>query len=183
MLSQAMIDKLNQQINWEVYSSHMYLQMGSWCSYKSLDGCATFLTNHADEEMMHMRRLFSYLQETGAFAIVGGMEAPPAEFDSLVTMFEQIYAHEQFVTSKINELVHLANTEPDYSTLQFLQWYIAEQHQEEFLFKSILDKIKLIGTDGQGLFFIDQEIGNLAQNKGALETTSNAPAAPAAPQA
>ncbi|MGK7934120.1 MAG: non-heme ferritin [Microcystaceae cyanobacterium] len=175
MLSQAMIDKLNQQINLEVYSSHMYLQMGACCSYKSLDGCATFLTNHADEEMTHMRRLLSYLQETGAFAVLGGMEPPPVEFDSLVTMFEEIYSHEQFVTSKINELVHLANTEPDYSTLQFLQWYVAEQHQEEFLFKSVLDKIKLIGTEGQGLFFIDQEIGNLAKNPGALEATSTTP--------
>ncbi|MEL4895539.1 non-heme ferritin [Crocosphaera sp. Alani8] len=180
MLSPGIIDKLNQQINWEVYSSHMYLQMGAWCSYKSLDGCAMFLTQHADEEMAHMRRLLKYLQETGALAIIGGMEAPPTEFSSLVAMFDKIYTHEQFVTSKINELVHLANTEPDYSTLQFLQWYVAEQHQEEFLFKSILDKIKLIGTEGQGLFLIDQEIGKLVSNPGALEATSNSATAPQA---
>jgi ferritin len=79
-------------------------------------------------------------------------------------MFEQIYEHEQLVTSKINDLVHLASTEPDYATLQFLQWYVTEQHQEEFLFKSILDKIKLIGIEGQGIFFIDREIANMAAN-------------------
>lgn len=171
MLSQAMIDQLNHQINLEMYSSHLYLQMSSWCAYKALDGCATFLSLHADEEMAHMRRLFNYLQETGALAIVGGMEAPPTQFESLTEMFEKIYAHEQFITHKINELVHIATTEPDYSTLQFLQWYVAEQHQEEFLFKSILDKIKLIGVDGQGLFFIDQEVGNLATTK-SKEATS-----------
>ncbi len=93
------------------------------------------------------------------------MEAPPSEFNSLTEMFEKIYAHEQFITGKINNLVHLANTEPDYSTLQFLQWYVAEQHQEEFLFKSILDKIKLIGIEGQGLFFINREIGAAATAK------------------
>ncbi|MEO1208511.1 MAG: non-heme ferritin [Cyanobacteria bacterium J06638_20] len=179
MLSKAMIDQLNHQINLEMYSSHLYLQMSSWCAYKALDGCAAFLYQHASEEMTHMQRLFGYLQETGAFAIVGGMTAPPTEFGSLTELFEQIYEHEQLVTQKINDLVHLATTEPDYSTLQFLQWYISEQHQEEFLFKSILDKIKLIGLDGQGVFFIDQEVGRLAVTRG-KETTAmtDATAAP-----
>jgi len=171
MLSQAMINRLNEQINLELFSSQLYLQMSSWCAYKALDGCATFLSQHADEEMMHMRRLISYLQETGALAIIGKMDAPPYEFTSLTEMFEKIYAHEQFITGKINDLVHLATTESDYSTVQFLNWYVAEQHQEEFLFKGILDKIHLIGTDGQGLFFIDREIAALAANKG-KEATS-----------
>ena len=171
MLSPQIIDSLNQQINLEIYSSHLYLQMSSWCAHKSLDGCEAFLGQHADEEMTHMRRLFNYLQETGAYAVIHGMQAPPSDFGSLTELFEQIYKHEQVVTSKINNLVHLANTEPDYATLQFLQWYIAEQHQEEFLFKSILDKINLIGTDGQGIFFIDREIANMAANP-TKETTA-----------
>uniref|UniRef100_B8HT60 Ferritin n=1 Tax=Cyanothece sp. (strain PCC 7425 / ATCC 29141) TaxID=395961 RepID=B8HT60_CYAP4 len=175
MLSQAMIDRLNEQISLEMFSSHLYLQMSSWCAYKALDGCATFLSQHADEETLHMRRLITYLQETGALAILGGIEAPPKDFNSLQEMFEKIYAHEQFITGKINDLVHLATTESDYSTVQFLQWYVAEQHQEEFLFKGILDKIKLIGTEGQGLFFIDREIGNIAASKG-KEITAMTPA-------
>lgn len=166
-----MINRLNEQINLELFSSHFYLQMSSWCAYKALDGCATFLRQHAAEEMTHMHRLITYLQETGALAIIGGMEAPPNEFTSLQDMFEKIYAHEQFITRKINELVHLATNESDYSTVQFLQWYVAEQHQEEFLFKGILDKMKLIGTEGQGLFFIDREVAVLAANQG-KETTS-----------
>lgn len=174
MLSQAMIDRLNEQINLEMISSHLYLQMSSWCAHKALDGCATFLSQHADEEMMHMRRLVNYLHETGALVILGGMQAPPTTFNSLTELFEKIYAHEQFITTKINDLVHLATTEPDYSTLQFLQWYVAEQHQEEFLFKSILDKIQLIGIDGQGLFFIDREISQMAAQK-AQEATAMTP--------
>ncbi|CAD5965086.1 Bacterial non-heme ferritin [Planktothrix agardhii] len=172
MLSTAMIERLNEQINLEMFSSHLYLQMSSWCAYKALDGCAKFLSQHADEEMLHQRRLIDYLQETGALVILKGMEAPPTEFDSLKEMFEKIYTHEQFITSKINNLVHLASTEPDYSTLQFLQWYVAEQHEEEFLFKSILDKIKLIGVEGQGLFFIDREISTIATTR-AIKNTAN----------
>jgi ferritin len=171
MLSPIMIERLNQQINLEMFSSHFYLQMSSWCAYQALDGCAAFLRQHANEEMTHMHRLLNYLQETGALALVGGMEAPPHTFESVQEMFEKIYTHEQFITSKINELVHLATSESDYSTVQFLQWYVAEQHQEEFLFKGILDKMKLIGTEGQGLFFIDREIATLAATKG-RETTS-----------
>ena len=81
MLSQAMSEQLNQKINLEMYFSHLYLQMSSWCAYKALDGCATFLGQHADEEMMHMRRLLSDLNETGALAILGSIAAPPAEFN------------------------------------------------------------------------------------------------------
>ncbi|AFY49110.1 ferritin-like protein [Nostoc sp. PCC 7524] len=176
MLSQAMIDRLNQQINLEMYSSHLYLQMSSWCAYKALDGCATFLSQHADEEMMHMRRLLNYLHETGSLAVITGMQAPPSHFTSLRELFEQIYEHEQSITHKINDLVHLANTEPDYSTLQFLQWYVAEQHQEEYLFKGILDKINLIGTEGQGIFFIDRELASLAATKGKEATSITASA-------
>lgn len=171
MLSHAMINRLNEQINLEIYSSHLYLQMSSWCAHKALDGCAAFLSQHADEEMVHMRRLLNYLHETGALAILGAMDAPPTQFHSLTEMFEKIYAHEQCITGKINDLVHLANTEPDYSTLQFLQWYVAEQHQEEFLFKGILDKIQLIGIEGQGLFFIDQEVASLTAAKNLPATT------------
>lgn len=171
MLSQAMSDRLNKQINLEMYSSHLYLQMSSWCAYQSLDGCEEFLRLHAQEEAEHMHRLLNYMHETGAFVVLGGMEAPPTQYESVKTLFEKIYEHEVFITRSINELVHFANSEPDYSTLQFLQWYVAEQHQEEFLVKGILDKIKLIGTEGQGLFLIDQEIGKLATSP-AKETTS-----------
>lgn len=174
MLSAAMTQRLNEQINFELASALLYLQMSSWCAHQALEGCVAFLRQHADEEMAHMRRLVQYLHETGALAIIGGVPAPPTEFGSLTALFEHIYAHEQVVTRKINELVHLANSEPDYATLHFLQWYVAEQHQEEFLFKSILDKIKLIGTEGQGLFFIDREIGALAQQRQKRATVASA---------
>lgn len=164
MLSPTMIEKLNEQINLEFFSSNLYLQMGSWAESKGYEGCATFLYQHADEEMSHMKRLFTYVNETGAMALIGSIEAPSCEYNSVRDLFDKVYAHECLITQKINDLAHSAFTNQDYSTFSFLQWYVAEQHEEEKLFNGILDKIKIIGEDGKGLFFIDKEIGELAKN-------------------
>jgi len=175
MLSSTMLSKLNEQINLEFYSSNLYLQMSSWCEYKSLSGCAAFLRAHATEEMEHMQRLFGYVNDTGAMALLGEIKAPPVEYKSLEDVFQSTYDHEVFITSKINELSHTAFSEKDYSTFNFLQWYVAEQHEEEKLFKTILDKIEIIGTDGKGLYFIDQEIAAMAN--GVVTAVSSQPPA------
>jgi ferritin len=162
MLSAAMISKLNDQINLEFYSSNLYLQMSAWCEANSFDGAAQFLFKHANEEMAHMNRLFTYVSETGALPLIGAIAAPPHEFESLKAVFEQTYQHECEVTKAINELAHSAFINQDYSTFNFLQWYVAEQHEEEKVFKGILDKLALIGDNGQALFFIDKELAELA---------------------
>lgn len=158
-----MLAQLNEQINLEFFSSNLYLQMGSWAESKGFTGCASFLYEHADEEMSHMKRLFNYVNETGSMAILGSIEAPECSYDSIVDLFEKVYKHECFITQKINSLADTAFTEKDYSTFNFLQWYVSEQHEEEKLFSGILDKIKLIGEDGKGLFFIDREVAKLTQ--------------------
>ncbi len=158
MLSQAMVDQLNDQINLEFFSSNLYLQMSAWCEDKGFEGAAEFLRVHAAEEMQHMQRLFTYVSETGALPIIGGIAAPKYDFKSLGEVFRETYEHEQMITEKINKLAHAAFTSQDYSTFNFLQWYVAEQHEEEKLFKSILDKIELVGEDGKALFFIDKEL-------------------------
>lgn len=166
MLSNAMIDKLNEQINLEFFSSNLYLQMSAWCEDKGFEGAAAFLRDHADEEMQHMRRLFTYVSEAGGLPLIGQIEAPAHEFASLSDVFAATYEHEQLVTRKINELAHTAFSNQDYSTFNFLQWYVAEQHEEEKLFKSVLDKLELVGDSGQGLYMIDKELSNLAQTEG-----------------
>ena len=119
---------------------------------------------HADEEMGHMQRLFTYVSETGGMPLLGTIEAPQAEFPSLLALFEYTYEHEQLITKKINELAHAAFTNQDYSTFNFLQWYVAEQHEEEKLFKGVLDKLELVGEDGKALFFIDKDLAQLAKD-------------------
>ena len=164
MLSEAMVSQLNDQINLEFYSSNLYLQMSAWCEYKGYEGSAKFLKLHADEEMQHMQRLFTYVNETGNLAKLGSIAAPPTEFESLTNVFQTTLEHEMQITKAINGLAHTAFSEHDYSTFNFLQWYVAEQHEEEKLFKSILDKIEIIGEDGRGLYFIDKELGDLAKD-------------------
>jgi len=140
------------------------------CIQHGLDGCGKFFRQHADEEKMHMQKLFDYVNETGSYAIVGEIKAAQSEFKSVVEIFEETYAHEQFITKQINNLVSIAFKEGDFSTFNFLQWYVAEQHEEEQLFKAILDKVALIGTEGNGLFFIDKEIESMHLNR---STASN----------
>lgn len=158
-----MVDCLNNQINLEFYSSNLYLQMSAWCDDQGFEGAAAFLRGHAEEEMQHMTKLFNYVSETGALPIVGAIDAPPHQFDSLFSMFDEIYQHEQLITQKINQLAHTAFSSQDYSTFNFLQWYVAEQHEEEKLFKGILDKIALVENDNKLLFFIDKDLAELAR--------------------
>lgn len=157
-----MVEKLNTQITLEMYSSNIYLQMGSWCESKGLNGAASFLYAHAKEELDHMRKLFSYVNETGAMAIIGTIDKPDDEFESIREIFEITLNHEKMITKSINDLVAIALTEKDFSTFNFLQWYVSEQHEEEMLFKNILDKIDIIGMEGRGLYMIDKEIGAIA---------------------
>ena len=163
MLAQAMIDQLNEQINLEFFSSNLYLQMSAWCEDKGFEGAAQFLRKHAAEEMEHMHRLFTYVSETGALPILGAIAAPKHDYAGLGDVFRETYEHEQMITKNINKLAHVAFTSQDYSTFSFLQWYVAEQHEEEKLFKGILDKLELVGEDGKALFFIDKDLAELAK--------------------
>jgi len=162
MLSAKMIQKLNAQIALEQYSSNLYLQMSAWCDGKGFAGSAAFLRGHAAEELTHMYKLFDYVLETGAPAQLSAIDAPPVDFASLEAVFQMTYEHELKITKSINDVVATALAEQDFSSFQFLQWYVAEQHEEERLFKGILDKIGIIGLDGKGIYFLDKEIRKLA---------------------
>ena len=162
MLSNSVVKLLNDQMNLEFYSSNLYLQMSAWCEQQGFEGAAKFLSAHAAEEMQHMRKLFTYLNETGALAVITQIDEPPPQFKSLKEVLELTYQHEKLITSKINELVGRTFEEKDYSAFNFLQWYVAEQHEEEKLFSRILDKLNLLGEDGKGLFLVDKDLAALA---------------------
>ncbi len=167
MLSEKLVKRLNHQVNLEYYSANLYLQMSSWCELNSLQGSAQFLRQHADEEMQHMHHLFRYINETGNMAVLGEIKAPPTEYKSVVDVFQQTYEHECHITKEINNLVRLTLEESDYSTHHFLQWYVAEQHEEEHLFHSIIQKIELIteGSSNKRLFLMDKEIKQMAKKQ------------------
>ena len=162
MLSKKIASALNEQIEMEGYASNYYLAAASWCDSKSLQGCASFLLRHADEERMHMMKLFSYINDAGGHAMVPAFKQPPEKFKSLLELFEDIFKHELKVTDAINNLVELCLKEKDYATNHFLQWYVDEQHEEEKLFRTILDKIKLLEGEGpRGVYWIDRELASM----------------------
>lgn len=166
MLSKKMQTLLNDQIRDENFASHTYLAMASWCDKQALRGSAAFLYRQSAQEKEHMMKLFRYVNDAGGHAIVQGVKEPVAEYKSLLNLMELVLKHEQSVTKSINALVDACLAEKDYSTFNFLQWYVAEQHEEERLFQMIIDLIKLAGTDGRGLFFSDKEIEKLGEGKG-----------------
>ncbi len=161
MLTEKMIIRLNDQINLEFYSSNLYLQMSAWAANQGLEGAASFLKEHAAEEMQHMQKLFDYVLETGGMPVVGQLDAPKCDYKSIREVFEITLAHEKEITVAINKLVETAFENKDFSTFNFLQWYVAEQHEEENLFQGIIDKMDLLGGDPKNLFFIDREIAKL----------------------
>lgn len=169
-----MTTKLNNQLNLEFYSSNLYLQMSAWCDDQNFSTFARFLRDHAKEEMAHMQRLFDYVQDCGSLAIIGKIDAPETKFESLGDVFKQAYTHEIKISQAINELVDYALTNKDYSTFQFLQWYVAEQHEEEKLFKTIVDKLELVGDKKRDLFFMDKDFNQVLSESGLLTSGNNA---------
>ena len=161
MLKTEIIDYLNNQINLEHFSSNLYLSSGAWCIVNGYEGSGRFLLDHAKEEMTHMEKLFEYIIETGGQPLIGQIDKPQQNWGSLKEVFESTLDHERKITESINNLVGLCFESKDFSTFNFLQWYVAEQHEEEALFMGIVDKFKLIGEGNKGLYLIDREIGQL----------------------
>ncbi|WP_274474766.1 ferritin [Mangrovimonas aestuarii] len=167
MLSKNIEKALNKQIRIEAESSQIYLAMACWAEIKGLEGVANFMYRQSDEEREHMLKLVKYVNERGGHAHVSELNAPNVTFKSFKEMFEMLFEHEQFVSGSINNLVHEALEEKDYSTHNFLQWYVAEQIEEEAMARTILDKINMIGDDKGGLYLFDRDIQQLTVNSSA----------------
>ena len=162
MLSAKLEKALNTQISEENYASNYYLAMASWCEKVGLVGTARFMYQHAETERVHMMKLFRYVNNTGGHARVLTAKEPPHEFKSLPSVLELTLKHERAISKRINDLVDQCLDEKDYSTFNFLQWYVAEQHEEEHLFRTLLNLVKITGLEGRGLFLVDKEIGGYA---------------------
>jgi ferritin len=162
MISKKVDQAVNDQIKKEEYSSRLYLSMASWCQKNGYQGAAAFLYKQSDEERLHQLKLVHYLNDRSGYSVLQQIEQPPSEFKSLHKVFEDVLKHEEFITASINELYFAATSEKDFTTANFLQWFINEQVEEENTANSILDKMKLAGDDKSGLFLIDKELGGMA---------------------
>ena len=151
---------LNKQVEKEASSSQFYLSMASWAENQGLNGTAKFLYTHSDEERFHMLKLVKFINERGGTAIIPNVEAPQKNFKSIENVFQLLLNHELAVTECINQLVDVCLQEKDYTTHNFIQWYVSEQLEEEALARTIMDKINLIGKDKGGLYLFDRDLEN-----------------------
>ncbi|OVE74739.1 ferritin [bacterium E08(2017)] len=159
MIGKKMVDALNDQINAEIYSAYLYMAMSSWAANAGMAGAAKWFFGQAQEEMTHALKFYNYIQSQGERGVMLAIEQPPADYDSLLHAFEETLAHEQKVTARINALADLAIEEKDHATSIMLQWFVSEQVEEEESVNEIIDKLKLAGADGSGLYMIDKELG------------------------
>ena len=153
---------LNEQVEKEASSSQFYLSMASWAETQGLNGTSKFLYTHSDEERFHMLKLIKFINERGGSAIIPGLSVPKPTFKGVENVFQLLLDHELSVTESINNLVDICLQEKDYSTHNFIQWYVSEQLEEEALARTILDKIRLIGSDKGGLYLFDRDLENAA---------------------
>jgi len=159
MISTKMADAINRQINIEMYSAYLYMAMSAHSAETGLNGMATWFMVQYHEETFHAMKLYNYLLDQGAPVHLQTIKEPPKSFVSAKEMFEKTLEHEQFVTKSINEVADAAQQEKDHATYLFIQWYVNEQIEEEKNDNEILQKLKLAGESGPGLFMVDGQLG------------------------
>src|SRR5690606_32133360 len=158
MLTKTLEKPLNNHVKLEEDSTQIYLSMASWSEDKGFEVIATFMYNRSDDERIHMLKLVKCINQRGGEAKIPQIEEPHLDHSSFKTLFTQLFEHEVLVSKSINELVHISLQEKDYATHNFLQWYVAEQIEEESTARTILDKINLIGDDKGGLYLFDTDM-------------------------
>jgi ferritin len=147
---------LVRQIEREAYSANLYLAMASWSETNGLGGVAEWMYAQADEEKTHLLKFIKFINERGGKAVIPAIAEPPAEFANIQEVFEQTLEHEQFITESINDIVGVCLDQKDFSTHNWIQWFVTEQIEEEASVCAIIDKLKLL--DGKNLYMFDRDI-------------------------
>lgn len=161
-LTEEIESVLNEQIKLEAKSSANYLAMAAWCDRNGLDNSANFFYKQSDEERNHMLKLFKYISDLGGRAITPEVKDIPQEFQSFKDVFEKALEQEIQVTQAINKMVDKCHKAKDFTTINFLQWFLNEQIEEEYVARRALELFDVIGEEGIGRFTIDREIPNIA---------------------
>jgi ferritin len=159
MLSDTMQNAFNEQLNAEAYSGYLYLSMAAHFESVGLTGCAQWMYMQAREEFYHSSKFYNYITERGGRVTLKAIDAPPSNWASPLAVFQDAFHHEQKVTSLINNLVNLADDEKDHASKIFLQWFVTEQVEEEASVDAVVQKLKLLGDHGPGVFMLDKELG------------------------
>ena len=159
MLNQEVVKLLNEQINKELYSAYLYLDMSIYYEAHNLNGFANWFKVQAQEERDHAMLFMTYLQNNGVRPVLEAIGKPDVPFGDFKAPLEASLTHEQFVTASINNIYEAALNEKDYRTQQFLNWFIEEQGEEEKNADELIQRYELFGRDPKGLYMLDAELG------------------------
>ncbi len=158
MLHEKMEKAFNDQINKELYSEYLYLSMQAYFERLNLKGFVNWFTVQVQEEHAHALGIFNYVHERGGKVELDAIDKPETDWESPLACFEQVLKHEEFVTSRINALMDVADEVKDRAALSFLDWYLKEQVEEEANVGGVLATLKLIGNDANALLLLDKEL-------------------------
>ncbi|MBU4343470.1 MAG: ferritin [Candidatus Omnitrophica bacterium] len=158
MISKKMSASLNEQINKEIYSGYLYLSMAAYATSIGLNGFANWFKVQMQEEMAHAQKFYDYVNQQGGRIVLKAIDEPPKDFASPRDLFSKTLEHEKMVTKRINDLVKLAKKENDNATETTLQWFVTEQVEEEANPTEMLQKLDIVGKDGNGILTIDNQL-------------------------
>lgn len=158
MLSAKLEKALNVQINAEFWSAYLYLSMSAYCAAEGYSGFANWYNVQFKEEQDHALILANYIISRGGTVTLSPIEPVKTSWGSLLETMEDTLTHERKVTSMIHDLYALAVEEKDFATSSALQWFVDEQVEEEETAQGWIDKLKMVGKDGAGLYMLDNEM-------------------------
>lgn len=163
MLNKKIEAAFNGQITEELFSAGMYYQMAGWFSANGYDGMAAWMLAQKNEELNHLHKFFEHIAQRGGLPVIGAMAAPKTGWKNPLEIFQAALKHEQHITACIHKLVDLAQAEKDYAAVEFLQWFVKEQVEEEDSVAKAAQKLERIGASGSGLVMMDKELGKRAK--------------------
>ena len=175
MISDRMLKALNDHLNIEFQSAYYYLAMSASFLREDFNGFAQWMRAQHSEEMVHAMKFYDFIDDRDGAIELQALQGEQSEWDSPLHVFESALEHERMVTSKIYDLVDLSLEVRDHATNTFLQWFVTEQVEEEATASDIIQQLKLIGNDGNGLFMLDRELGQ----RSGIEAEDEAGAPPA----
>ncbi len=165
MINDRVKEVLNEQINKEFYSAYLYLAMSAYFDDLGLSGFANWTKVQAREEVDHGMIIFNYLIDRDCKVHLTQINYPDNDFSSPLQVFEKIYEHEKYVTSSIDCIVYMSQDECDMATRNFINWYLAEQVEEEKNASDIITKLKLFGDEKASLYLLDSELSRREYKK------------------
>lgn len=159
MLDKKIAKLINEQINKELYSAYLYLDFADFYADQGLDGFANWYEVQAREESDHALMMRRYLIDNGISIVLDAIAKPDKKLENIVDPLKAGLEHERYVTSLINNIYGEAFAIKDFKTMQFLDWFVKEQGEEEKNAEDLLKKAELFGKDAKGLYALNQELG------------------------